>query len=235
MFKFICSAFALTGCLWLNEVSAQVYLGLSANAGNRLSYSSPENFRRSIAISGSAVFAVIKALPHDWAIQYGASAGVLGYSMKVQLPNTPPSDAFPFPEYSTLYGSAELLWGKQLRTGKKRMLVGLGGGITYYYTSIPLTTYSIAEVNGSGVETIVFSAQITAQNKIVPFGKIALQLPLNRFLMLGVQYSYHLSSVLSGSYEFQNGPSTAGEISLRQSELSLLCLVRVSRKKTQSK
>src|SRR5690349_5696136 len=127
MFKIFCSACALTFCLGMNAARAQVYLGVSANVGNRLSYSSPDNFKRSVALSGSAVFAVLKALPHDWAIQYGASLGVLGYSMKVQLPNTPPSDVYPFPEYSTLYGSAELLGGKQFRVGKKKILMGLGG------------------------------------------------------------------------------------------------------------
>lgn len=235
MFKIFYSACVLTLCLWMNEASAQVYLGVSANVGNRLSYSSPDNFKRSVAISGSMVVAVIKELPHDWAIQYGASLGVLGYSMKVQLNNSAQfSGVYPFPEYSTLYGSAEILGGKQLRVDKKRMMIGLGGGITYYYSSIPLTSYSISGVDGKGTETTMFYAEITAHNKTVPFGKIALQLPLNRFLTLGLQYSYHFSSVLSGWYAFDNGASPAGELSLHQSELNVLCLLRISRKKDKS-
>lgn len=57
----------------------------------------------------------------------------------------PKGDVSPFPEYSTVFASAEFLAGRNLSIRDRNLLIGAGVGVTTY-VSVTLTTLYGVEV-----------------------------------------------------------------------------------------
>ena len=215
------------------DIHCQTYAGISMNIGNRLSFS-PESdgFSRPVSVSGSFLVRVQEEISEKWALQYGFDLGVLAYTLKIvhidTLGSFGPSS---FIEYSTFYGRFCLLGGKVFNIKAKELLVGLGGGASYYFSFLQTTNYfiSIVDPDGTFDEDIFLGSIESPSTNILPFVKISVQLKLNFNLTAGLEYTHHFGSVLDGTYEFYHSPPpTSGEISLYPRELSIIFLIQVS-------
>lgn len=217
------------------KAEAQTFIGISANVGNRVRYTPASGgLKRPVSLSGSLVVNVRKELKNNWILIGGANAGIIGYTIKVRdidTLNTASgfSDSYPFYQYDTFYGSLNAVIARNLSLGKRKLLFGLGGGAGYAYSGW-YTTYGVTASFANGTDTEQFYAWTSPKNGVTAFAKAVTQFPVNRFITLGLEYSRHFSSILEGEYEFYHTKTpSAGKISLYQSELSLVCLVRVSR------
>jgi hypothetical protein len=217
------------------QAYAQTYVGLSANVGNKLTFSpDSEGLRRPVSISGSVLINVNKSLKRGWALQYGGGIGVLGFIIKTVAIDTIAPDAgiTRFYEYSHFYVNAKGLIGKEIVIGKKLLLIGAGGGATCYLNLPSFYSFGLGVVDENQTVWEVFEAQLqTPLNRVVPFATIDLQLRLNSLIVLALGYSHHFKPVFSGSYEFyQTENPSAGSMTLYQRELTLKCLVNISKK-----
>ncbi|MDQ3394049.1 MAG: hypothetical protein M3512_08060 [Bacteroidota bacterium] len=203
---------------------AQTYVGISANFGNQLKYSpASEGFKTPVAISGNLVLSVQETHTTGWAVQYGLSAGILGYNLKV--------DSNVFREYADFYGRFHLLFGKEFLLKKKKWMLSLGGGATYYYNLYPTTSYGGSIIDEDQNVREIFYAQVNSPvNKIVPFAKISAQCKMTDSIILGLEYSYHFKPLLNGFYEFYDTETpTNGKITLYQRELNFVFMVKIPR------
>ncbi|MEJ1238003.1 hypothetical protein WBG78_07740 [Chryseolinea sp. T2] len=223
--------------LTISTVSAvsQTYIGPSLNLGNLLKYTpvSP-GLGTPPMPSGSIVVNVRKNLQNDWAIVFGASAGIIGYSMVVTPEDTLSANSYDnknrFSEYSTFYGGLNVVIGKDITIGIRKLLVGIGGGGVYSYSISP-ASYGVAAAGSDGSFATTFYAKINPVNKFNAFAKIVAQLPVSPRVSLAFEVSRHFSSVIDGTYDFYhtNWDTTSGKISLYQTEASMACLFRISR------
>ncbi len=217
------------------ESKGQFYLGLSANLGNRLKYtSSSPGLQNPPRISGSIIGIYNEELKNNWALQYGGALGVLGYNMKVTTLDTlTTAEQIPdsFLEYSTFFGRFSLTMGKTIYVGKKELMIGLGGGISYYYSVFTEMSYSMSRIMDDGSVATTFSADFDSpQTSILGFAKIATQLKFNDRLTFGLEYSHSFKSILNGTYEFYHTEvPSSGSVSLYPRELSLVFAVNTSK------
>lgn len=215
------------------SANGQTYLGISSNIGNQLSFSpSSDGLKRPVAVSGNLFLMKQEKLNSNWLIQYGVEMGILGYNLKIITQDTIHiHDITNFWDYSTFYGGLDLLVGKEFLFRDKPLMVGIGGGLTYYYFTYP-TQYTISAVSDNFLLDDLFFADVDiASQQISGYVRITSQLKLNEVLSLGLSYSYHFSPALSGSYEFfHTAEPSYGDIHVYQRELKLSFLVRVSKK-----
>ena len=235
MLKTVILKSALLCCtiLIFSRIEAQTYAGISLNIGNSLSFSpDSDGLSRPVSVSGSLLLRVQEEISEKWALQYGFDLGVLGYTLKIihidTLGSFGPSV---FTEYSTLYGRFSLLGGRVFNIKAKELMVGLGGGASYYFSFIQTTNYFTSIVE-DGTEVELFSGSIESPStSVLPFAKISAQLKLNLYLTVGLEYTHHFGSMLDGTYEFYHTPPpTSGNISLYPRELSFILLVQISNK-----
>jgi len=225
------SASALTTC-----TVAQTLVGVSLNLGNKLTYSpNSDGLDSPIMLAGGILVNYRMNLINNWVILYGANVGIIGYSIRVHAIDTlrPQPDrgsTFSFPDYSTFYGGLALSIGKNIYLGQRELLIGLGGGVSYTYSGYS-TEYSVSTHFPDGSVTEQFYATTAPRNRITSFAKVLMQFPINKLVTLGVEYSKHFSSILDGRYAFYHTKQpSSGDISLYQSEVSLVCLFKLLRK-----
>ena len=215
------------------QASAQLHIGLSANIGNKLSYTpdSP-NLKTPAAISGSLVLALEQKFKNDWFLQYGVDIGVLGYIIKYQYLDTTSAKYDPdiFGNYSSVYGNLGISGGKEIRVGSKKLMLGLGGGLSFYFPN----WVSVTSVGYSGDESfisVIDGPISTAQ----PFVRVIAQLKLNPKVTVGLGYTHHFKSILEGEYEINETETpSSGTIALYPKELNLAFMYRISGEKTVS-
>lgn len=216
-------------------VKAQTYMGISANIGNKLSYSPPsKGLERPVAISGSLLFTFQKELQNNWIIQYGIDLGVLGYNLKIKgIDSLLTGDNFVFLEYGTFCGRGNILGGKEFIVKNKKLMIGLGGGATFYYTPYSVTAYGISIGYPDYTTKRTFRAVFDGpETKTLPFAKIVVQLKMNSRYALGIGYLHHFKPVLEGTYEFYHTESTsAGKLSLYHQEINLMFFLNISKSK----
>jgi hypothetical protein len=212
---------------------AQTYAGISANLGNRLSYSpNATGFDRPVSISGSVELRVQEDLGEHWALQYGFGLGVLAYTLKIMGIDTllgyGPSA---FGEASTFYGNFHLSAGRWFRVKQKKIMLGVGGGVSYFYSFIPQTNYGITVAYPDHHSEKLFNGVIISPvNDLLFYFQASAQLRLNHRFTVGLEYRQHFGSVLEGEYEFYHTRQpVAGTISLYPKELSVILLVRISK------
>ena len=215
------------------QAVAQLHIGLSANIGNSLSLTpdSP-NLKTPAAISGSLMLALEQKLKNDWFLQYGVDLGVLGYIIKYQYLDTTSAqyDHYIFGNYLSVYGNLGISGGKEVRIGSKKLMLGVGGGVSFYYPN----WVSVSSVGFSGNESfisVIDGPISTAQ----PFVRLIAQLKLNQKATVGLGYTHHFKSILEGTYEVtQTETLGSGEIALYPRELNLTFMYKISGKKTVS-
>lgn len=225
----LCCAFLIS-----SRIEAQTYVGISMNIGNRLSFS-PESdgFSRPVSVSGSLLLRIQEEISEKWALQYGFDLGVLGYTLKIvhidTLESFGPSI---FTEYSTFYGSFCLLGSRTFNIKTKELMVGFGGGASYYFSFLQTTNYFTSIIDDGTYEDLFSGSIESPSTSILPFAKISAQLKLNFYLTVGLEYTHHFGSVLDGTYElYHSPPPTSGNISLYPRELSFVLLVQISNRK----
>jgi hypothetical protein len=218
----------------VNAIS-QTFLGLSLNVGNSVKFSPSSPGMNSPPMpSASIVLNFRENLQHDWVVQFGFHAGIIGYMMSVHtLDSLAPDDhvKYPFPEYSTFYGGINLAGGKDIPLGYRKLFVGLGAGVDYTYSGWS-SSYKVIQGYPDGTSASVFYAETEAIDRFNGFAKVVTQLPLNGRITLGLEYSQHFSSILKGQYWlFHSTAHDKGQISLYQHEISVVFLYRISKVK----
>ena len=158
---------ALLHCI---NTAAQTHIGISLNIGNRQQFDpDSKGFSKALAPSGSLFINQKKTLKNEWKVQYGATVGIVPYKLNVIGIDTitaTDSGVYPFPDYSTLFISADLQPGRQISIGKnKNLLIALGGGLTYYTSFFPTTTYQI-EVTDNNESFTVFKGKMDAPEAV---------------------------------------------------------------------
>jgi hypothetical protein len=208
--------------------SAQTYFGLSVNYGNMIRTSPhTSSIKQFPSVSGNFVLDFRQDISQKYSIQSGAGIGLLGYNLRIETMDTLSSgDIFLFPEYSTFYGQFHLMLGRELMLNERPVTIGIGGGVTYYYSFFPTTTYSISNQYDE-----VFSAEMTVRsNDFAGYAKVSIQKRYKSILNFKFEYKYHFTPTLTGSYEFYHTKTpTTGSITMYQRELSLVVLLNVSR------
>ncbi len=214
---------------------AQLHIGLSANIGNWLSYTpNSPGLKTPPTISGSLNFAYIATLKNERFIQFGADVGVLGYLMWTNRIDTFPDPYYDDPEvfgnYSAVYGNLSILAGKEIKIGEKTLMLGTGGGVSFYYPDWS-SGYSLS-IDGHKI----FSARTQGPaSGAQPFVKVVAQLKPNEKTIVGLGYTHHFNSILEGSYEFYHTATpSSGAIALYPREFNLTFMYRISGKKTVS-
>lgn len=233
MKKFTITFFCLTSALHFTA-NAQKYLGLSANFGNQLSFSpTSEGLKRPVAVSGNLFFLSQENFGNNWVAQTSVRLGVLGYQLKIVPYDTLSNinDAVSFFDYSTLYGGVDVQVGKQIPIKHKILTIACGVGGTYYYSAFGSSSISVSAVLNNGSSIDLFNSRIDGEYKgLVGFARLSSSLQLNPLLVLVLSYSYHFSPIPIGNYEFYHTPTPSyGDISVRQDELSVTIMFKVSK------
>ncbi|MGC3947764.1 MAG: hypothetical protein QM762_25210 [Chryseolinea sp.] len=213
---------------------SQTYIGPSLNIGNMLKYTPLTSGVGSTPLpSGSIVLTVRKNFGNDWATLFGANIGIIGYSMWVApedtLTSEYPADKSRFPEYSIFYGGLNAVIGRSFNIGIRKVLFGIGGGGVYSYSGVSVSNgLGVRDSDGTLYET--FHADIDPVNGFNGFAKVIMQISVSPRVALGFEFSRHFSSVLKGSFQFYHTMQyTSGQISLYQTEASMVCLFRISK------
>ncbi|MCB0504259.1 MAG: hypothetical protein KDC58_02040 [Cyclobacteriaceae bacterium] len=235
MKKFTIIFFCLTSPLHFTA-NAQKYLGLSANFGNRLSFSpTSEGLKRPVAVSGNLFFLSQENFGNNWVAQTSVRLGVLGYQLRIVPYDTLSNinDAVSFFDYSTLYGGVDVQVGKQIPIKEKVLTIAGGVGGTYYYSAFGSSSIGVSAVLNNGSSVDLFKAEIDGEYKgLVGFATLSTTLQLTQSLVLGLGYSYHFNPIPIGNYEFYHTQTpSSGDISLNQNELSATIMFKVSKDK----
>ena len=217
------------------QTHAQLYIGISANIGNRLNFD-PESsgLLNPMTISGNLSIIRHDELKHDWVLQSGLDLGVLGYNLKINgIDTLGPSAISSFRDYSTFYTSLTVSIGKEFQFYKKRMSAVVGGGATLYYHFYNYVSTTIGFIEDNNLDNTVFFAVLESdQYNVAGFLKIAIQLEVSKSIILGLGYSHHFEPVKTGYYEFYHTPEpSSGKISLSQREINLFMLYNISKRR----
>ena len=225
---------ALLHCI---DTAAQTHIGISLNIGNRQRFDpGSKGFSKALAPSGSLFINQKKTLKNEWKVQYGATVGIVPYKLNVIGIDTitaTDSGVYPFPDYSTLFISADLQPGRQISIGKnKNLLIALGGGLTYYVSFFPTTTYQIG-VTDNNESFTVFKGQMDAPaNTYSLFGKAAAYYQISNSFTVGAEYVHHMKSASEGTYTFYHTKTPqSGRIEVYQREFRFTLSHRLGNKK----
>jgi hypothetical protein len=212
-------------CLLYLNAAAQTYVGLSLNAGNRQEYRPSTGFKPALAPSGSISISRNHNVNEHWVLRYGAVAGVVGYKLKVVMIDTlgPNGDVSPFPEYSTIFASAEFLIGRRVSIRDHNLLIGAGVGITTYVSTTPTTLHGVEVILPNNNLVTLFDARMTSPASPYSFlWKVAACFDINTTFSLGIEYVYHNNPAAEGSYIFYHTERPhSGTIEIYQREFRL--------------
>lgn len=212
-------------CLLYMNASAQTYVGISLNIGNRQQYQPSTGFEPALAPSGSISISKNHNVNEHWVFRYGAAAGVVGYKLKVVMIDTlgPNGDVSPFPEYSTFFASAEFLVGRQLSIREHNLLIGAGVGITTYVSTTPTTLHGVEVILPNNSLVSLFDARMTSPASQYSFlWKVVACFDINTAFSVGIEYVYHNNPAAKGSYIFYHTESPhSGRIEIYQREFRL--------------
>ncbi len=232
IFKLISTVFIWAICL---DASAQGFLGLSVNYGDRLNFTPyySDLLLRKKSFSPTLVYSYQQKLRSNFSVILGGQAGVAGYQLIPVFGDTLSQDIdrYPFRDYGIFVGRIEVTPGKVFHIGKRELFVGIGGGISYYL-AFPFTTMGIfVTYQGAGVR--VFSSYIEAPDSGIfsGFAKVYMKMPISNRFDLAFQYSSHWKSILEGEFEFYHTKSPAkGAIKLVPQGISLMLLYRFKKR-----
>lgn len=229
---FLTLAFALT----CHVARSQSYLGISANIGNKLTFS-PNNkdlFNRPVSVSGTITYIYTHEIKNDISVVLGAQAGVLAYTLSVYSRDTfsvTTDDKFVFHDYSTFVGKLDVVLAKSFLLHKKKLMAGVGAGVSYFTSVYDYNLFSLTVLPADGISRKTFSGEMAKpEEKLYGFAKCYFQYPITQRFYLALQYAFHWKPVLKGTYEFYHQPWPAsGSMSLTPRELSLIFLYRLKR------
>lgn len=211
------------------NVRAQTYLGVSLDAGNQVTvHPNPDALlKRPIAFSGSIMLYRKEEIRNDWYLQYGATAGSLGFKIKAREIDTLRNDPDfydPYASYSTLFVSGHFTIGKRFIINSKNISLYLGLGATHYFYFLDIPS------KGSWAEVFEYEMMLT-NNKLKGFAELSVQTDLNPRISIGVLLRYHFKPALTGTYNFYNTTEPLnGTLALTQRALSVLFLVKIEKK-----
>jgi hypothetical protein len=217
------------------DLYSQSSIGLSVNYGDNLAFSPnyPDLLLKRRSFTPTLVYAYEKEIRSSFSVMIGGQAGIAGYQLVPVLHDTlgPSGDRFPFVDYGIFLSRLELTPCKVFHFRDRKVLIGVGGGVSYYRV-FPLTTMSIFVMyQDSSVK--VFDAYIESPDEGVfsGFGKVYLQTELSKRLDIAVQYSRHLGSILEGEFEFYHTRAPAsGTIKLTPQAFSLILFYRLKKR-----
>jgi hypothetical protein len=232
---FFRSLLLVVGLLVCNYSTAQNFLGLSINYGDKLTFD-PETAmildRRSF--SPTIVFSRQSNFQSGFSLVYGAQMGIAGFQLVPEFADTLSVGGiakYPFGYYGIFVSKLELTPGKVFHVRKKELFVGIGGGVSYYFFVFPLMSWGIDKVDQSGaVEVFSAYAESSESGVFSAFAKVYAKVNLSPRLDMAVQYSRHFRSILSGEFEFYHTATPAsGTITLVPQGISLILLYRLRR------
>jgi hypothetical protein len=236
----------LLGSVWLTTLllistigSAQTYLGITADVGNRVDYQPTTGqtyFQSANTVSGSITFLQQKGIRNNWFFQYGLAGGILGYNIKVLLKDTL-SPHFTSPEtfvnYPNLYVSVPIAIGKQFLVKENKVTVFYGMGATYYinlYSEGDYGALGDMDISNYSIEWLFDYETFHSENKIVAFAELSTQVELNQRVTVGFMYRHHFKPFIEGTYNFYHvSEPSNGTLSVTQKNLSILFLVRLGK------
>ncbi len=229
---FICLLIRLTA--W--EANAQLYIGFSGEIGNSLSINpNPSTLLKGpIMPSGSLIIAKHEEINEGWSLQYGISAGILGYTLharQIDTLNNDPSFYDRYPNYTTLSLSGHLSIGKTFRIDNKKASVMVGGGATRFLDLLESPTIGGTSTwNGSTFER-VFEYNIGLnEHKVKGFIQVSFLLfPKERFI-LGLYTRKYFSNVMTGKYQFYHTRNEySGNLTLTPASIGLIFMIKIGR------
>jgi hypothetical protein len=210
------------------DATAQHFLGLSVNYGDRLTFNSsyPGLLLRRRSFSPTLVYSNQKKINSDFAVIYGGQIGIAGYQLTPVVRDTVGfADTFTFADYGIFVSRLEITPGKLFYVRKRELFVGVGGGVSYYHV-FPFTTMDII-IDHQGMGVNEFSAVVEAPSSgtFCGFVKIYLKMPLSGRFDLSLQYASHWKSILEGEFEFHHTTTiAAGSIRFVPRGLSVMLL-----------
>ncbi len=227
-------------CLWiimsLWEANAQLYVGFSGELGNSLDVNpNPGMLLKSpIILSGSLIVVKHEEINDRWSLQYGISAGVLGYTLharQIDTLNNDPSFYDRYLNYTTLTINGQLSIGKNfIISSKKAALMGGGGVTTFLDLTESPTVGGTSTWNGSNFERVFEYKMGLSESKANGFVQLLfLVLPTDRF-MVGLYARKHFSKALTGTYQFYHTRNEySGNIALTPASIGMFFMVRIGR------
>jgi hypothetical protein len=228
--KLISIAFLWSVCI---DTTAQSFLGLSINYGDRLMYTPdyPSLLLNPRSFSPTLVYSFQKKFHSDFAVIFGGQVGISGYQLIPvsydTLSASTSHDRYPFVDYGIFVGKLELTPGKVFYIKKRELFVGIGGGLSYY-KGFPYTTMGVSTVYPGGSAQLFSSyVEFPSSGTLCGFVKVYLKMQISNRFDLAFQYSSHWKSILEGEYEFYHTKEPAsGSIKLVPRGISLIMLYR---------
>lgn len=216
------------------DASSQGFFGLSINYGDALTFTPHTDLllnRKSF--SPTLVYSHQLLRPSKFGLVVGVQSGVMGHQLVPELSYLGGSgkNRYPIVEYGNFVSRIEVIPGKVMRFNKKKLFVGIGGGVSYYLL-FPFTSIDVY-AGPAGSLGKHFSAYIEAPNagSLVGFVKVYAKISLSDRCDMAVQYSRHRQSIMTGEYEFlQTSTATKGSISLVPQGVSFMLLYRLKRR-----
>lgn len=219
-------------------VNAQMYFGVTCDVGNRIDHqtdASSTYFKRPITLSGSLTIQMQEEIHKNWFLRYGITAGVLGYNVKVFMPDTISNstslEPYPFLDYTNIFTSLQFDLGRFFDLYERKFSWLIGGGISRYFNMFPDGVIgSVSVVNNNNSLSRIFYYEMYPANKFSAFAEMTVQLELNQRFSTGLSYRYHFKSALKGSFEFDHVEKPSiGTLSVTHRTFSILLLVRMGK------
>jgi len=206
-------------------VHAQMDIGLLISVGNRQEYTNSQGFKSALAPSLAVSLIKNGTLNNQWTFRYGLVAGVMGYKLNVIMIDTlgANGDVSPFPEYSTIFGSAEFLLGRRFSVFNHDLLIGGGVGMTTYISSTPTSLYNVEVLLPNNNLVSLFEARMNSPaTRFSMLWKVALYYKLNSFLSASFEYIHHNDPAAEGTYIFYHTTKPlSGQINVYQREFRI--------------
>jgi hypothetical protein len=217
-----------------NDCNGQSWVGLSINYGDRLTfepYYSNKLPKRS-SFSPTIVFGHQLKISSHFSTILGGQLGIAGYQLKVNT-NDPVSggDSYRFGDYGIVLARVEATPGIEIPFEHRYFFIGIGGGVSYYYTVYQQATYQVAEIK-QGIEYQTFYAEMNAPRSGVvrPFAKVYVKAPVSNRFAVALQYSSHWKSFIDGTFNINDsGSSLYGKMNLVPRGFSLQLLYKINR------
>jgi hypothetical protein len=218
-----------------NNSTAQSFLGLSINYGDKLTFNPeyPSLFLERRSFSPTVVYSRQAKFQSGFSMMYGAQVGIAGYQLVPEYGDTLSVggvDKYPFSYYGIIVGRLELTPGKVFHVRKKELFVGIGGGASYYFFLFPDASMGVdmATDQGGSIETFSASIESSESGVFAAFAKVYAKINLSPRFDIAFQYSRHWKSILTGEFEFSHTATPAsGTIKLVPQGISLQLLYRL--------
>jgi hypothetical protein len=215
-----------------NHSTAQSFLGLSINYGDKLTFDPETSMildRRSF--SPTIVYSRQSNFQSGFSLIYGAQMGIAGFQLVPKYADTLSVgvDPYPFGYYGIFVSRLELTPGKVFQIGKKELFVGIGGGASYYFFILPYGSMGVElAYQGSLLQTFSAYGESSESGVFAAFAKVYAKINLSRRFDVAFQYSRHWKSVLSGEFEFYHTATPAsGTMKLVPQGISVQLLYRL--------